>query len=140
MRHQLRGVERLNQIVADRGQEAALGVVGSLGLHLGLLEFSGAVGDALLQRFVDLLELGLGTAKRRDVGECGDKAAAGHRVSSNLDDAPVRPRPLDRMPARLWANRFSIIASRSPAPISPCSALYRSRSATGRPTWISAAG
>jgi hypothetical protein len=35
VREQVRGVQRLQQVVADRGEEAALGVVGALGLALG---------------------------------------------------------------------------------------------------------
>ena len=37
---QVRGVQRLQQVVADRGEEAALGVVGALGLALGGLQLA----------------------------------------------------------------------------------------------------
>jgi hypothetical protein len=90
VREQVRGMQRLQQVVADRGEEAALGVVGALGLALGGLEHRGAFADALLERFVDALEAGLGLAERGDVGEGGDEAPARHRVAADFHDAPVR--------------------------------------------------
>ena len=51
---QLRGMQRLHQVVADRGEEAALGVVGALGFALGDFQVRGARGHALLQRLVGL--------------------------------------------------------------------------------------
>ncbi len=83
---QMRGVQRLQQVVADRGEEAALGVVGGFRLALGLLEQRGALADALLQGFVGLQQFGLGAAERGDVGEGGDEAAARHRVAADFDD------------------------------------------------------
>ena len=76
---QMRGVQRLHQVVADRGEEAALGLVGAFGFALGDLKVGRAFDHALLQRFVGLISAGFGATERGDVGEGGDEAAAGHR-------------------------------------------------------------
>ncbi len=87
---QMRRVERLRQIVADRGEQARLGLVGLLGRGAGARQRRSAFGHAQLQMLGDLLEAGLGLAERGDVGERRDEAAARHRIAANLDQAAVR--------------------------------------------------
>ena len=89
-----RGVERLQDVVAGRRQEARLAEIGLLGEHLRLRQLlvdagqlGGAVADALLQRLVDPLQRKVGLDACGDVGIGGDQAAIGHRVGAQLDDA-----------------------------------------------------
>ena len=86
---QLRGVQRLQQVVADRRQEVGLGLVGALRGFAGTGQLPGALGHALFQGLVGALELALGGAEGGDVGEGGHVAAAGHRVAADLDGATV---------------------------------------------------
>ena len=86
---QVRGMQRLQQVVADRGEEAALGVVGVLGLALGGFQQRGALIHALFQRLVGLLELTLRQPRGGDVGIGGDEAAAGHRVAADFHHAAI---------------------------------------------------
>ncbi len=91
------GMQRLQQVVPHRGQEAALGIVGALSLALGRLQQGGAFAHALFQRFVAALELALAAAKRGDIGEGGHKTAARHRVAADLDNLAIRKHPLGQM-------------------------------------------
>ena len=86
---QVRGMQRLQEVVPDRREEAALGIVGVFGFALGGFEQGGALDHALLQGLVAALELCLGLAERGDVGEGGHEAAAGHRIAADLDDAAI---------------------------------------------------
>ena len=88
-----RGIERLQNVVARRGEEPGLGDVGLLGLAFGAAElgveprqFLGALLHAALQRFVGALELFRRLHARRDVGEGRDDAAVRHRVCAHLHD------------------------------------------------------
>src|SRR6185437_13936732 len=56
MREQLRGVQRLQQVVADRGEEVGLRLVRALRGVAGQRQRAGALGHALLQRLVDALQ------------------------------------------------------------------------------------
>ena len=93
----MRCVQGLQQIVADRGKEAALGIVRPLGLAARAIQHLGAFGHAMLQRFVDALEARLGLAEGGDIGEGGDEAAARHRVATDLDDAAIGKHALGQM-------------------------------------------
>src|SRR3546814_20158204 len=80
--------------MADRSQEAALGVVRVLGLALGRFEPRGSLADALFERLVGPAQAALDAAEFGDVGVRGHEAAAGHRVAAALDDAAVGHHPL----------------------------------------------
>ena len=92
---QLRRVQRLQQVVADRGQEAALGIVRMFGLALGRFQQCGALGDALLQRLVGFQQLRFGVLEVGDVVVAGDVAAAGQRLAAHLDDLAVAAHALE---------------------------------------------
>ena len=82
---QVRRVQRLRQVVADRGQESRLAAVGAFGFGLGAGQLRGAFGHALFQGFGDRLEFGLAAPEVGDVGEGGDESAAGHRIAADFD-------------------------------------------------------
>ncbi len=94
---QLRRMQGLDQVMADRGQEAGLGHVGPLGFMHGLFKPGGAVLHAALQGFVTALERVLCQPERGDIGEGGHIAATGHRVASDLNDGVVRENPLGKV-------------------------------------------
>ena len=86
-----RGIERLQDVVARRGEEAGLRDVGLLGLRLGATELAveprellGALLHAALERFVRALQLLGRLHARRDVGEGRDDAAVRHVVGAHL--------------------------------------------------------
>ena len=86
-----RGIERLQDVVAGRRQEAGLRDVGLLGAGLGARELGveagellGALAHAPLQRLVGALELVGRLHARGDVGEGRDDAAVRHRVGAHL--------------------------------------------------------
>ncbi len=94
--------------MADRGEEAGLGLVRRLGGALGLdqcliqlRQLLGAFADALFQAFVGVLQGPFGLAVRGDVTETHDEAAAGHRVADQLDDPAVGEQPLGGVGAAL---------------------------------------
>ena len=101
---QARGVDRLKQVMAGTGQEAALAGVHLMQLALdarpqfvlrlqGLIgggERPGALGDALLQRVPGLLKLGHDPVVLGDVIIRGHVAARRNRLSPDLDDTAVR--------------------------------------------------
>ena len=94
---QLRRMQRLQQIVADSGEEPGLGVVGAFGLATRGIEQLGAFVHALFERGIDVLQFVLGATERGDIGESGDEATAGHWIAANLDDAAVREHPFRQM-------------------------------------------
>ncbi len=79
---QARGIERLQHIVADRRQEARLGLL----RHLGLVR---ALGHALLQRLVGFQQRALGVFVVGDVVVAGDIATAGQCLAAHLDHFAV---------------------------------------------------
>ena len=88
------GVQRLENVVAGRGEEARLGDVRVLGDGLGAgelgvqaLQFGGALVDPLLQELVGRLERLLGLNGLGDVGVGGDDAAVGEPGRADLDHA-----------------------------------------------------
>ena len=87
-----RRVERLQDVVARRGEEFGLGNIGLVGLALGARqrhveagEFLGALLHAAFERFVGALERLGRLHAGRDVGEGGDDAAVRHMVGAHLD-------------------------------------------------------
>ncbi|MCW0450102.1 hypothetical protein NB706_002936 [Xanthomonas sacchari] len=76
------GVERLQHVVADRGQEAGLGLLRQFGL-------ARALGHALLQGLVGFEQRLLGALVVGDVVVAGDVAAAGQRLAAHLDHLAV---------------------------------------------------
>lgn len=103
---QLGRIEGLGQIVADRRQKTALGMVGPLHLlvHQQQLavefgELVGAFGHSRLQMFVRFAQHPLGIAKRGDVGKGHDEATGGHGVALHLDHPPVGALPRGDMGA-----------------------------------------
>ncbi len=97
---QLGRIEGLGQIVADRRQKTALGLIGPLHLlvHQQQLavefgELTGTLGHPRLQMFVRFAQHPLGIAKRRDVGKGHDETTGGHGVALHLDHPPVRALP-----------------------------------------------
>ncbi len=89
-----RRVERLEDVVARRGEEARLGEIGFLGLGLGArqrlietLELGGALLHAPLQPLVGRGEFLLGEHGLRHVGVGRDDAAVGQPRRADLDHA-----------------------------------------------------
>ncbi len=68
---QARGVERLQQVVAGCGEVLVLAQVGSFRRIAGFTQFTGALGDALLELFVELQQAQL---RQFALGHVGDKA------------------------------------------------------------------
>ena len=87
---QTRRVQRLQHVVADRGQEARARL-------LRVLRGLTAFGHALFQRFVGLQQQGFGALEVGDVVVAGDVAAAGQRLAAHLDHLPVRAHALEDM-------------------------------------------
>ena len=87
-----RRVERLQNVVARRGDEARLRDVGVVGFGLGALELgiepgqlAGALAHAALQRRIGALQRLRRLHARGDVGEGRDQAAVGHAVGAHFD-------------------------------------------------------
>jgi len=85
------GVQRLHQVVADRGEETRLRLVGRLGGALGVgqrlveqRQFLGPFADALFQALVGVLQRSFGLAEGGDVAEAHDEAATRHRVADQF--------------------------------------------------------
>jgi len=85
---QPRGVERLQHVVADRRQEAGLGLLRRLGL-------AAAVGHALLEGFIGLEQGILGALEIADVVVAGHVAAALQRLAAHLDHRAVAAHALE---------------------------------------------
>ena len=90
-----RRVERLQDVVARRGEELGLGNIGGVGLALGAGErgveprqLLGALLHAPLQRLVGALQRFGRFDAGGDVGEGGDDAAVRHAVGAHLDHQP----------------------------------------------------
>ena len=97
------GVERLQDVVARRGDKARLRDVGIVGLGLGALklgveprQLAGAFADAALQRGVGALQRLRGLHARRDIGESGNEAAIGHAVGADFDHQPALGNALEK--------------------------------------------
>ena len=87
-----RCVERLQDVVARRGEELGFGNIGGVGFALGERqrgiepgEFLGAFMHAMFERLVGALQRFGRCHAGRDVGEGGDDAAVGHVVGAYLD-------------------------------------------------------
>ncbi len=98
---QLRGVQRLHQVVAGGGQEAGLALVGLLQLAVQFREPPGALGDHLLQVLVDLAQGDFVALAFGDVHVGADETAALHGVAAHLHDHPVGQLPLEAVGAAL---------------------------------------
>ena len=97
---QPRGIQRLHQVMADGSKETGFRLVGRFGMGLGFTErlveqgqLASALGHALLQPFVGLLEGAFGFAEGGDVGKAHDETAARHRVADQLDHPAIGEQP-----------------------------------------------
>ena len=88
-----RRIERLQNVVARRGDEARLRHIGFVGLGLGAFElgieprqFAGALAHAALQRRIGAFQRFGGFHARRDIGEGRDQAAMRHAIGAHFDD------------------------------------------------------
>ena len=94
---QVRGMQRLQQVVANCGEETTLCIVGVLGLALGGFKQGGALVHALFEGLVDALETVLGLTKVGDIRESGNETATGHRIAADFDDVAVLEHPLGQV-------------------------------------------
>ena len=103
-REQARGMQRLQQVVARRRDEARLAEIGRLGLGAAGLELGRALDHALLQRLGGAAQLAVAVAQRlggvharRHVVAGGDEAVAGQRIEPQLDHPAVARGDLVRL-------------------------------------------
>ena len=134
---QARGMQRLQEVVARRGDEARLAEIGGLGLGAARLELGGALDDPLLQRLGGAAQLAvavvqrLGGAHARGHVVAGrDEAAARQRIEPQLDHQTA-PSPLPACRPRGSAAHRAGAAGRGRAAAGRRSGRWRSPA--GRP-------
>jgi hypothetical protein len=86
---QLRRMQRLHQVMADRRQKPALALVGALRGAAGGFELNGTRAHSLLQGFVGTAQSLFGTPESGDIGKGGDKTSTRHRVAANFHDGTI---------------------------------------------------
>ena len=79
---QARGVQRLQHVVTDGGEETGLRLLRGFG-------FAGAQFDTLFQRLVDVAQGLFGAFVIGDVAEAGDVTAARQRLPAHFDHLTV---------------------------------------------------
>ena len=92
-----RGVKRLDQIVAGRGEKAGLVARRAREFAVEPHQLGGALGHANLQSGAYLLQRGACARFGGDVGEAHDVAASRHRSTGRAHNAAVAAHPLEIM-------------------------------------------
>ncbi|MNI22615.1 hypothetical protein D3C73_761730 [compost metagenome] len=83
------GVQRLQQVVHRRGDEAGLVAVGLFGFAAGFIQILGALGHPVFQRIGQRAQFACGILVAGDVGIAGDETAIGKRVAADLQHRAV---------------------------------------------------